>query len=134
MLIVDGYQGKFRLENNADLERRLDQFSEGSGYLLLEQVDGDQVSLFLLDRVPLPNTYDEHYLTIAQKAYDVMEARGLARFDFNQSNEPTLIGVDIAPDPLDEYLLITAASAGLDQDSILQLIIQHSGSDHTKSE
>jgi len=103
----------------------------GEEVLLLEQIAGERVSLFILDRSPFPSAFDQLYQAAVQKAYDVMEARGLARFDFIRLDEPILEWVEIAPDPMDEQFLLTAASAGWDEDSLLQSLLQHSGRDHS---
>jgi D-alanine-D-alanine ligase-like ATP-grasp enzyme len=130
-LLRDGLQCGLSLRNTEDLERTLDLLPAGEEVLLLEQVAGEQVSLFILDRSPFPGAGDPLYLAAAQKAYDILEARGLARFDFIRSDEPVLERVEIAPDPLNELFLQTAALAGWDVDRLLQSLVQHSGRDHS---
>jgi D-alanine-D-alanine ligase-like ATP-grasp enzyme len=130
-LLREGLRGGLRLRNAEDLDRTLDLFPAGEEVLLLEQMAGERVSLFILDRSSFPSAGDQPYLATAQKAYDVMEARGLARFDLIRLDEPILERVEIAPDPLDELFLQTAASAGWDEDRVLQSLVQHSGLDHS---
>jgi D-alanine-D-alanine ligase-like ATP-grasp enzyme len=130
-LLRDGLRGGLSLRNAEDLARTLELFPAGEEVLLLEQMAGERVSLFILDRSPFPSVGDHLYLAAAQKAYDVMEARGLARFDFIRLNEPILERVEIAPDPLDEHFLQTAASAGWGKERLLQSLVQHSGRDHS---
>jgi len=130
-LLREGMRGALRLRNAEDLDRTLDLFPAGEEVLLLEQMAGERVSLFILDRSSFPSAGDQPYLATAKKAYDVMEARGLARFDFIRSDEPILERIEIAPDPLDEQFLQTAASAGWDEDRVLQSLVQHSGLDHS---
>jgi D-alanine-D-alanine ligase-like ATP-grasp enzyme len=130
-LLHDGLRGGLSLRNAEDLDRALDLFPAGEEVLLREQMVGERVSLFILDRSSFPSAGDPLYLATGQKAYDVMEARGLARFDFIRSDEPILERVEIAPDPLDEQFLQTAASAGWDEDRVLQSLVQHSGLDHS---
>ena len=130
-LLREGLRGALSLRNAEDLDRTLDLFPAGEEVLLLEQMAGERVSLFILDRSSFPSAGDQPYLATAQKAYDVMEARGLARFDFIRSDEPILERIEIAPDPLDEQFLQTAASAGWDEDRVLQSLVQHSGLDHS---
>jgi D-alanine-D-alanine ligase-like ATP-grasp enzyme len=130
-LLREGLRGGLSLRNAEDLDRTLDLFPAGEEVLLLEHMAGERVSLFILDRSPFPSAGDQLYLAAVQKAYDVMEARGLARFDFIRSDKPILEWVEIAPDPLDEQFLQIAASAGWDEDRVLQSLVQHSGRDHS---
>ena len=128
-LLHDGLQCGFSLRNPEDLHQTLALFPAGEEVLLLEQMAGERLSLFILDRSPFPGAGDRLYLAAARKAYDVMEARGLARFDFIRSDQPVLERVEITPDPLEEQFLQTAASAGWDEDRLLQTLLQHSGRD-----
>lgn len=128
-LLRDGLQGCLTFRNEEDLKQSLDQIPASEEVLLLEQIAEKRLSLFILDRSTFPIPGDQPYLAIAQKAYDVMEARGLARFDFIHSDEPILERIEIAPDPLDKQFLQTAASAGWDEDRVLQSLVQHSGKD-----
>jgi len=130
-LLRDGLRGGLSLRNADDLDRTLDLFPVGEEVLLLEQMPGERLSLFILDRLPFPDAGNQLFLAAAQKAYDVMEARGLARFDFIRSDEPILERIEIAPDPLNEQFLQTAALAGWDEDRVLQSLVQHSGRDHS---
>jgi hypothetical protein len=133
MLLRDSLPGGLSLRNTQDLDRTLNQFPAGEEVLLLEQMEGERVSLFILDHLPFLRIGEQSYLATAQKAYDVMEARGLARFDFIRSDEPILEGIEIAPDPLDEQLLQTAAIVCWDEDRVLQSLVQHSGRDNSLS-
>lgn len=128
-LLHDSMRSGLCLRHAEDLIRTPDLFSLGEEVLLMERIPGERVSLFVLDRLPFPSDGDQPYLAIAQKAYDVMEARGLARFDFIRADEPILEWIEIAPDPLDEQLLQTAASVGWDVDKVLQSLVQHSARD-----
>jgi D-alanine-D-alanine ligase-like ATP-grasp enzyme len=130
-LLREGQQGVFSLKNAEDLGWALDLLPAGEAVLLLEQMAGERVSLFTLDGSPFPDAGEPLYLAAVQRAYHVMEARGLARFDFIRSDEPILERVEIAPDPLDEQFLQTAALAGWDMDRVLQFLVQHSGRDHS---
>jgi len=51
------------------------------------------------------------------------------RLDFTVSNEPVLIYINAAPDPLEEVFTVAASSAGWDDQKIIQTIIEHAGRD-----
>jgi len=133
MLLRDGLRGSLCLKDSQDLRKALDLLPAGEEVLLLEQLPGERLSLYLLDRSPFPSATDPLYLQAVQIAYDTLEARGLARFDFIRSAEgPVLERIEIAPDPLDEQFLHSVASAGWDKERLLQALVQHSGRDHSQ--
>lgn len=116
------------LSNDDELSRILKKLPAHEKILLLKSIMGKRVSLFILDNKPLLSTPDSSYLLPAQKAYRVLEARGLARFDFIQGSQPVMVNIEIAPDPLDEDLLHKAALAGWDASHLLQLLVENAGS------
>lgn len=128
-LLRDGMRYEVSLNNVTELERTLVQFPQDEKITLIESPEGERVSLFVLDRAPFSATCVQPYLGIAQKAYDTLEARGLARFDFIRANEPLLERINVAPDPLDEKLLRAAAALGLDTNGVLQMLVRHAGRD-----
>ena len=81
-LLREGTQGQVNLRNAKDLHRTVEQFPVDEEVLLMEHMAGERVSLFILDRTPFPRDGLKRYLAPAQKTYDILEARGLARFDF----------------------------------------------------
>jgi len=129
----DGQRASLSMKNADDLAWVLNRYPASEEVLLLEQPAGQRFSLYLLDRKPFPQDCDLAYLEPAQQAYDTLEARGLARFDFIRSAEgPVLERIEIAPDPLDEQFLHSVASAGWDKERLLQALVQHSGRDHSQ--
>ncbi len=84
-LLCDGVRDRISLRNTVELKRALELSPAGEKALILEQMAGERVSLFLLDGLPFPSACGQPYLAAAQKACRVMEARGLVRFDFVRS-------------------------------------------------
>jgi hypothetical protein len=128
-LLCDGLQEKISLMNVQDLHQALDLFPPDQQVLLQEHMPGPRVSQYILDGSAFPGAVDPLCLAAALKAYELLEARGLARFDFVRSGEPVLEGLEIAPDPLLGKLLESAAVAGWDQERLLEALVQHSGRD-----
>jgi hypothetical protein len=120
---------EFLLRNESELRRIIKKFSEHEKILLMKPQMGKMVSLFILDNIPFLRSPGSPYLTRAQKAYRLLDARGLVRFDFIQSSQPLLARVEIAPDPLDEELLQQAALSGWHADQLLQILVEHAGND-----
>ena len=94
-----------------------------------QYLEGERTSVFLLNRMPLFPEKNPKFLEAAQLTYDVLEARGLARFIFVKNAEPLLEDIEIAPDPLGEQLLQAAAKMGWNRERILQSLVQHPGND-----
>ena len=92
-------------------------------------VSGEKSSIYILDSAPFLGPVNPDYLEPALKAYELLEARGLARFDFVENGSFYLDEIDLSPDPLDESFLQVAANHGLDETGILQLLLKHAGSD-----
>ena len=97
--------------------------------LLVEQVKGRKLTLFTLDQEPLFHAPQNEVCALVKKTCRLIEARGLARFDFVWADEATLVSIDIAPDPLDEELLDQAARAGWHEQQLLQMLLEHAGRD-----
>jgi D-alanine-D-alanine ligase-like ATP-grasp enzyme len=98
--------------------------------LVLREIQGnDVVRVFILDAQIFPREAPPSLLQPALNAYHLVEARGLARFDFLLAGEPLLAAIDAAPDPLDEGFVKAAASAGLDETAIIRTMIAQAGSD-----
>jgi D-alanine-D-alanine ligase-like ATP-grasp enzyme len=128
-LYRDGEKRVLLLRNGDELLRVLNKLPAHKKVLLLEPALGKRVSLYLLDNLPILGTPGNACLATAQKVYRIMEARGLVHFDFIQNDPPVLVNVEIAPDPLDEELLHEAQQAGWDAPHLLQLLVEHAGSD-----
>lgn len=130
----DDVQYSLVIRSIKGLKNTLDKLPKNEEILLQEQVTGEKVSVYLLDNDPIEKSMDDGYLRPAQKAYQLMEARGLVRFDFIRTNEPLLLGIDAAPDPLDKGLIQEAASAGWDEDGLFQNLIRCAGRDNSTKE
>lgn len=128
-LFREGFQRSKPIKTRLELKRKLERIPANEEVLMQQYLEGERTSVFLLDRMPFFPEKNSKFLEAARCAYDVLEARGLARFIFVQNTEPFLEDIEIAPDPLDEKLLQTAAAMGWNRDRILQSLVQHPGSD-----
>jgi D-alanine-D-alanine ligase-like ATP-grasp enzyme len=128
-LMRDGLRSTCRLSDPAELERTACQLPAEEEILLFEDSAANRVSLYLLDQAPFLGTDSPIIVSLAQKAYEVIEARGLARFDFVDGAAPVLERIDIAPDLLADQFIRAAASAGMELNGVLQSLVQHAGSD-----
>ena len=129
-LYMDGSRYNLVLANDIELRNALQDVPQQTELVLQEHVNGDVVSQYILDSNPFLASLDEPYWLPALKAYQLMEARGLMRFDFMVSEQPLLVGIEVSPDPLDEKLLQLAALAGWDAEKIIQTLLEHAGRDH----
>ena len=128
-LYCDGVYNELVIKNQAELKKALKNYPAREDVVLQEMVAGDKVSIYILDSAPLLSPDHSELFEYALKAYQLLEARGLARFDFVKSGSFYLDEIDLSPDPLDENLLRLAADHSLDEIGILQLILEHAGSD-----
>lgn len=128
-LFCDGIHNGLVINNLAELKKSLKSHPAFEDVMLQETVSGEKVSLFILGSSPfLPSRHLE-CLDPALKAYQLLEARGLARFDFVKSDRTYLSEIDLSPDPLDKHILRLAADYSLDEMKILQLYLEHAGRD-----
>jgi D-alanine-D-alanine ligase-like ATP-grasp enzyme len=127
----DGKKNPIFIKNSIELEKILRKLALHEKVLLMEPVAGKKQSLFILDGMPFLTSPGEAYIELAQKAFQLMEAKGLARFDFLEGSQPTLINIEISPDPLGKDLLQEAELAGWDAAHILQLLVEHAGNDNS---
>ena len=133
----DGQPRALRVQHEQGLLQALAQCPAAEEVLLLEQPDGERLSLYLLDGLPILNTCASSAdpaglpcLRAAQQAYDLLEARGLARFDFIESAaEPLLEQIELAPDPMEEQFLASAAAGGWDKQRLLKMLVLHAARD-----
>lgn len=117
------------LENEGELKAAMGVIAPREDVIVFGSVTGEAESLFILDSIPFLNSGNSLCLEPALKAYGLIEARGLARFDFLRSDEMFLNGIDSSPDPLDEHLLRDAAAAGWDAERLIQHMVEHAGRD-----
>ncbi len=127
----NGYQGSLVAGAEA-LTNLLRRASPHEKLLLVEQVKGRKMTVFVLDQELLFHPQEEGFCSLVRKTYQLIEARGLARFDFVWADEPILVGIDVAPDPLDEELLRQASSDGWDERDLLQVLLEHAGRDRAE--
>jgi len=125
----DGSRHNLALANVKELRGALKELPSQEELVLQEHIDGEMVNLYILDSVPFPSLLNEPYLAPAIKAYQLIEARGLVRFDFIMSDEPLLSKIEVSPDPLDKKLLQVAAVAGWNEEKIIQSLVEHAGRD-----
>ena len=128
-LFFDGTRNGLVIKNLADLKKSLISHPGFEDVILQETVTGKKLSLFILGSSPFLASGQSECLDPALKAYQLLEARGLARFDFVKSDRTYLSEIDLSPDPLDKRILQLAADHGLDEMRILQLYLEHAGRD-----
>jgi len=126
----DGASCGLLINDLQELKDALGRLPKQEEVLLLEQAAGEKLSVFILDNRPILKTTREAYLKPALAAYRLLEARGLVRFDFIVASEPILVGIDIAPDPLEDSLLQTAAEAGWNECRLFQSLLDCAARDH----
>jgi D-alanine-D-alanine ligase-like ATP-grasp enzyme len=128
-LYCDGVYDEIVINNQAELNKAINNFPASEDLVMQEVVTGEKTSIYILDSAPFLSTDHSELFDYASKAYQLLEARGLARFDFVNSGSVYLDEIDLSPDPMDENLLSLAADQGVDEIEILQLLLEHAGSD-----
>lgn len=128
-LFCDGARNDLVIKTLSELKKSLKYHTAFEDVVLRETVIGKKVSLYILGSSPFLSSGHSECLDPALKAYQLLEARGLARFDFVKSDRTYLSEIDLSPDPLDERFLQLAADHGLDEVKILQLLLEHAGGD-----
>jgi len=117
------------VSNNEGLGKALAQLPPQEEIVLRESSTQKPLGVYILGTTVLPQALDPALRDPALLAYRLLETRGLARFDFVQSEKPLLVNIDAAPDPLHPNLLKAAASAGLDATAILRRLLEPAVSD-----
>ena len=128
-LFCDGARNGLVIKTPVELKKALKNHPAFEDVVLQETVTGEKVSLFILGSFPFLLSGNSECLDPALKAYQLLEARGLVRFDFVKSDRTYLSEIDLSPDPLDERFLRLAAHHGLDEVKIMQLLLEHAGRD-----
>ncbi|HUV15619.1 MAG TPA: hypothetical protein VMW28_03535 [Pelolinea sp.] len=128
-LFREGLCSGQNLDTLADLRSALKSIPIHDEVIVFGYMKGEREHLYLLDGAPIMTAGNRLCLKPALKAYDVMEARGLARFDFMRSDEVLLSGVDMSPHPLDDDLMKDAAESGWDEGKLVQYLVEHAGRD-----
>ncbi len=128
-LCRDGYPEDICLPDEPALMNALKKLPREEQVTLREHPHEKTRSVFILDSTVLPNSTASALFSPALTTYRLLEARGLMRLDFTVSNEPVLVNINAAPDPLEEVFTVAASSAGWDDQKIIQTIIEHAGRD-----
>lgn len=129
ILYCDGIYDEITIKSQAELKKALIDYPAREDLVLQKTVSGERSSIYLLDSAPFLPPENPAYLEPSLKAYELLEARGLARFDFVESASFYLDEIDLSPDPLDEGFLQVAAEYGLDETNILLRLLEHAGRD-----
>ena len=117
------------INSRAELDEALKDYPPREDLVLQKMISGERSSIYILDSAPFLPPENPAYLEPALKAYELLEARGLARFDFIETGSFYLDEIDLSPDPLDETFLQAAAEHGLDEAGILKQLLKHAGQD-----
>ena len=125
----DGEQKSISVSNQAELKDALRSLPPQEEVEICENLKKAAIKAYILDSHILPLSLDPKIQELALAAYNLIEARGLTRFDFIQGESLWLKGIDAAPDPLDKAFLKAAASAGLDETAIIRTMIAQASSD-----
>ena len=128
-LYCDGVYDEMTINSRAELKEALKDYPPREDLVLQKMVTGERSSIYILDSAPFLPPENPACLEPALKAYELLEARGLARFDFIKTDSFYLDEIDLSPDPLDEAFLKAAAEHGLDEADILQQLLEHAGQD-----
>jgi len=128
-LYCDGVYDEMTIKNQFELKKALKDYPPREDLVLQKIITGDRSSIYILDSAPFLPTENSACLESALKAYALLEARGLARFDFIDDGNIYLDEIDLSPDPLDETFLQTASKHGLDEIAIMQQLLEHAGQD-----
>jgi hypothetical protein len=128
-LYVDGERRAIIAAPPEELAAALSALPASHGVAVLEPPAGRQTNLFLLDRQPFLSTPGGDCLVQARQACELLETRGLVRFDFTAGRRPVLVAIQVAPDPLDADLLYAATAHGWDAGRLLRSLVDHAGSD-----
>src|SRR5512133_2102702 len=97
--------------------------------LLVEQVGGRKVTLFALNQIPLFCVVEDEVRSLVKRICQLIDARGLVRFEFEWADTPRLVSIDVAADPLGEDLLRQASCAGWNEQQLMALVLEHAGRD-----
>ena len=104
-LYCDGVYDETTINSQAELIKALKDYPPREDLVLQKIITGKKSSIYILDSAPFLPPVNPEYLEPSLKAYELLEARGLARFDFVESASFYLDEIDLSPDPLDEGFL-----------------------------
>ena len=104
-LYCDGVYDEMTIHSRAELDEALKDYPPREDLVLQKMISGERSSIYILDSAPFLPPENPAYLEPALKAYELLEARGLARFDFIKTGSFYLDEIDLCPDPLDEAFL-----------------------------
>ena len=97
--------------------------------ILFNALKGKPISIFILNRIPFLTKDNHPCLEAASRIYDLIEARGLARFDFIIHDGILFASMDCAPDPLNLELNQDMLENGWNQTRLLTYMVETASSD-----
>jgi len=128
-LRIDGRRGGREFIDKDDALNAVKALPAGTDALLQEVRAGKKASFYILDSASFLSIVEDELLQASKRAYQLLEARGLVRFDFLYCGGWHLTDIDPCPNPLDEDLLTLAAENGWSEHHLLRMMIEHAGSD-----
>ncbi len=129
-LYCDGVYDEITIHSPAELKSALKDYPPREDLVLQKMISGQRTSIYILDATPFLPPENRACLELALKAYALLEARGLARFDFIECGDTFYLDeIDLSPDPLDEAFLQEAAMHSLDEAAFLEQLLRHAGQD-----
>ncbi|RPI35063.1 MAG: hypothetical protein EHM70_00850 [Chloroflexota bacterium] len=117
------------VRNPDELKRQVDGLPTHEEVLLVEYSEDRSTGIYILDNQILACPTDPQICEAALKVYELIEARGMARFDFVLSGQARLVGMDPAPFPLDDELLRQLNGSGWDEKKLLKSLVEHARRD-----
>lgn len=128
-LFREGSCKKRLFRKTSELEKFLRTLPPHDEVILFHALQGKLTSIFILDRIPFLTKDNQPCLEPAAKIYDLIEARGLASFDFVIHDGILFAGMDSAPDPLNLKLSHDMAENGWNQTRLLVYMVKTASSD-----
>lgn len=128
-LRIDGQQGGLVFPDKEAAVSAIKELPANKDALLQEVREGQRASCYLLEEKFFLSIDEDRIKQAALKAYQLLEARGLVRFDFVDCGGWYLNGIDPCPNPLDEGLLKMAAENGWSEIQWLKILIENAASD-----
>jgi len=132
-LLRDGCCQNTVVSNNLELKRAIKSIPQQGDIVLQECSPDSTKNIFLCNSLVFPANAESRFVNPASEVYHLIEARGIVRLDFRDSDRAPLTGIEISPDPLGEQLLEKARLSGWDEKRIIQLMIDQAGRDRDKT-
>jgi hypothetical protein len=132
-LFLAGSRQKLTLRDARELGIAVQAFPSQKAVVLQQHLAGDVISLYLLDTISFLSAGSAACLPFADQIRQLIEARGLVRFDFILAGEPFLVGLDVSPDPLGDEFLALAAQSGWSAMDVVRTVLEHAATDRQPS-